>query len=183
MVHFPGFARTRLWIQRAVAEVRSAGFPHSEISGSKPVCGSPKLIAANHVLLRLLAPRHPPYALSSLTTNSRAAPGPARRAGKERRNRVCHALFGAPHRARLPPRSRGTGSRSPARPPRIELGFLPNHLHSFGCQTAFPGSPGGQGETPCVSRLRLREAFLCAAAARRARPSSPRRAGGDGGPG
>ena len=29
--------------------------------------GSPKLFAANHVLLRLLAPRHPPYALSSLT--------------------------------------------------------------------------------------------------------------------
>jgi hypothetical protein len=29
--------------------------------------GSPKLNAASHVLLRLLAPRHPPYALSSLT--------------------------------------------------------------------------------------------------------------------
>ena len=70
MVHFPGFARTRLWIQRAVAEGCSAGFPHSEISGSKPVCGSPKLIAASHVLHRLLAPRHPPYALSSLTTDS-----------------------------------------------------------------------------------------------------------------
>ena len=44
-----------------------AGFPHSEISGSKPVCGSPKLIAAYHVLHRLSAPRHPPYTLSSLT--------------------------------------------------------------------------------------------------------------------
>jgi hypothetical protein len=44
-----------------------AGFPHSEISGSKPVCGSPELIAAYHVLHRLSAPRHPPYALSSLT--------------------------------------------------------------------------------------------------------------------
>ena len=34
--------------------------------------GSPKLIAACHVLHRLLAPRHPPYALSSLvkTTSS-----------------------------------------------------------------------------------------------------------------
>ena len=70
MVHFPGFARTRLCIQRAVTEVHSVGFPHSEISGSKPVCGSPKLIAAVHVLHRLLAPRHPPYALSSLITNS-----------------------------------------------------------------------------------------------------------------
>ena len=70
MVHFPGFARARLCIQRAVAEGYSAGFPHSEIFGSKPVCGSPKLIAASHVLHRLLAPRHPPYALSSLTTDS-----------------------------------------------------------------------------------------------------------------
>ena len=32
--------------------------PHSEISGSKRVCRSPKLIAAYHVLHRLLAPRH-----------------------------------------------------------------------------------------------------------------------------
>jgi hypothetical protein len=67
MVHFPGLARTRLWIQRAVPEVYSGGFPHSEIPGSKPACGSPRLIAACHVLHRLLAPRHPPYALSSLT--------------------------------------------------------------------------------------------------------------------
>jgi hypothetical protein len=29
--------------------------------------GSPRLIAANHVFHRLLPPRHPPYALSSLT--------------------------------------------------------------------------------------------------------------------
>ena len=43
------------------------GFPHSEIPGSAPVCGSPRLIAAYHVLHRLLAPRHPPCALSSLT--------------------------------------------------------------------------------------------------------------------
>ena len=32
-----------------------------------PACGSPKLIAACHVLHRLLLPRHPPCALSSLT--------------------------------------------------------------------------------------------------------------------
>ena len=44
-----------------------AGFPHSDIPGSKPVCGSPRLIAAYHVLRRLLVPRHPPCALSSLT--------------------------------------------------------------------------------------------------------------------
>ena len=42
------------------------GFPHSEIPGSKLVCSSPGLIAAYHVLHRLLTPRHPPFALSSL---------------------------------------------------------------------------------------------------------------------
>ena len=44
-----------------------AGFPHSDIPGSKTVCVSPRLIAAYHVLHRLLVPRHPPCALSSLT--------------------------------------------------------------------------------------------------------------------
>jgi hypothetical protein len=42
------------------------GFPHSEILGSKPVRGSPGLIAAYHVLHRLSAPRHPPDALLTL---------------------------------------------------------------------------------------------------------------------
>jgi hypothetical protein len=67
MVHFPGLAHTRLWIQRAVIPFYGIGFPHSEILGSKLACSSPRLIAACHVLHRLLAPRHPPYALSSLT--------------------------------------------------------------------------------------------------------------------
>jgi hypothetical protein len=43
------------------------GFPHSDIPGSKLVCSSPRLFAANRVLHRLLAPRHSPCALSSLT--------------------------------------------------------------------------------------------------------------------
>ena len=43
------------------------GLPHSEILGSMPVCGSPRLIAACHVLHRFSAPRHPPSTLSSLT--------------------------------------------------------------------------------------------------------------------
>ena len=43
------------------------GFPHSEISGSMLICSSPKLIAAYHVLHRLLMPRHSPCALFSLT--------------------------------------------------------------------------------------------------------------------
>ena len=56
-----------LWIQCTVTEVYSAGFPHSEIAGSMDICSSPTLIAAYHVFLRLLVPRHPPCALSSLT--------------------------------------------------------------------------------------------------------------------
>ena len=43
-----------------------AGFPHSEIPGSKRVCRSPGLIAACRVLHRRSAPRHSPFTLSSL---------------------------------------------------------------------------------------------------------------------
>ena len=45
----------------------SPGFPHSDILGSRPACGFPRLIAASYVLLRLLMPGHSPYTLSSLT--------------------------------------------------------------------------------------------------------------------
>ena len=56
-----------LWIGVWMTEVCSAGFPHSEISGSKDICSSPKLIAAYHVFHRLSVPRHPPCALLCLT--------------------------------------------------------------------------------------------------------------------
>ena len=61
-----------LWIQHAVTEVFSAGFPHSDISGSMDICSSPKLFAAYHVFHRLLVPRHPPYALISITKRFRS---------------------------------------------------------------------------------------------------------------
>ena len=56
-----------LCIHHTTTEVCSARFPHSEISGSKCICHSPKLFAAYHVFHRLLVPRHPPCALSSIT--------------------------------------------------------------------------------------------------------------------
>ena len=68
MVHFPALSSSTYGFNRGYPGITLSGFPHSEIFGSTPVCGSPKLIAACHVLHRLLAPRHPPYALSSLTT-------------------------------------------------------------------------------------------------------------------
>ncbi len=71
MVHFPALSSMAYVFSHGYLGINRGGFPHSEISGSTPVCGSPKLIAACHVLHRLLAPRHPPYALSSLTFNPR----------------------------------------------------------------------------------------------------------------
>ena len=60
-----------LWIGVWIHEVCSCGFPHSEISGSWDICSSPKLFAAYHVFHRLLVPRHPPCALSSITISIR----------------------------------------------------------------------------------------------------------------
>ena len=57
-----------LWIGVRMTEVFSAGFPHSDISGSLDMCSSPKLFAAYHVFHRLLVPRHPPCALGRLTS-------------------------------------------------------------------------------------------------------------------
>ena len=67
MFQFRRFPTYAYFVQRTLTEYCSAGFPHSEICGSKLMCSSPQLIAACHVLLRLLMPRHSPCALSSLT--------------------------------------------------------------------------------------------------------------------
>ena len=57
----------RLCIYRMMTEVFSAGFPHSDICGSRLICSSPQLFAAYHVFRRLSVPRHPPCALVCLT--------------------------------------------------------------------------------------------------------------------
>ena len=67
MFQFRAFPTYAYLIQRTLLEYCSSGFPHSEISGSTDICSSPKLIAACHVLRRILMPRHSPCALSSLT--------------------------------------------------------------------------------------------------------------------
>jgi hypothetical protein len=51
--------------------------PHSDIPGSQPAGGSPGLIAAIHVLHRLLVPRHPPCALASSASRSLELTKPA----------------------------------------------------------------------------------------------------------
>ena len=72
MFQFRRFPAYAYLIQRRLLEYCSSGFPHSEIPGSMPMCGSPRLIAACHVLHRLLMPRHSPCALISLTSSGQA---------------------------------------------------------------------------------------------------------------
>ena len=74
MFQFPGFASyTYVFSARYLL---LGGFPHSDIRGSTIARISPRLFAACHVLHRLLAPRHPPSALNSLSPTTRT---PARR--------------------------------------------------------------------------------------------------------
>ena len=58
----------------SAADLPKEGFPHSDIRGSTIARISPRLFAACHVLHRLLAPRHPPNALVSLTIQSPQRP-------------------------------------------------------------------------------------------------------------
>ena len=69
MFQFSGFTSIWLCIHHTVLEYCSSGFPHSEIHESMDICSSSWLIAACHVLLRLLMPRHSSYALISLTSS------------------------------------------------------------------------------------------------------------------
>ena len=66
MFQFRPFPTYTYFIQCTLLRYCRSGFPHSEISGSMRMCRSPKLIAACHVLRRLLMPRHSPCALYSL---------------------------------------------------------------------------------------------------------------------
>ena len=70
MFQFRRFPTYTYFVQCTLTEYCSAGFPHSEILGSMLMCSSPRLIAACHVLHRLLMPRHSPCALISLTSST-----------------------------------------------------------------------------------------------------------------
>ena len=71
MFQFRAFPSYTYLIQYMIHRYCLCVFPHSEISGSQLICSSPKLIAACHVLHRLLMPRHSPCALISLTWRQR----------------------------------------------------------------------------------------------------------------
>ena len=59
MFQFPALAQAL----RLVNGLQPSGLPHSDVCGSMPVCSSPQLFAAYHVLPRRPKPRHPPFAL------------------------------------------------------------------------------------------------------------------------
>src|SRR5579875_4063266 len=63
----PGLPSVLYVFKYRYCSITSSGFPHSEISGSKPTYSSPKHIGVSPVLHRLLVPRHPPCALCNLT--------------------------------------------------------------------------------------------------------------------
>lgn len=68
MFHFTRFASLCLYIQQKdPALLHAGGCPIRKSPGQSLFDGSPRLIAAYRVLLRLLAPRHPPIALNILT--------------------------------------------------------------------------------------------------------------------
>ena len=123
-----------------------AGFPHSDISGSTLACSSPKLFAACHVLPRRSVPRHPPCALTRLTS----FPLASRRNSRFGRSTGCSSV-------RLSTYARHTKAivllgcapkrlavRKNAHPDYPILLPLP------GTQTPIPPEPGTTGPRPCV---------------------------------
>ena len=66
----PGWLRDTYVFSARWPAFTGAGFPIRKSSDLRSCSNSPKLFAATYVLHRLLVPRHPPYALSSLTSFS-----------------------------------------------------------------------------------------------------------------
>ena len=131
MVHFPGFAPPARRAGGGGSRA-PAGFPHSDTPGSKLACSSPRIFAAGRVLRRLLLPRHPPRALSSLPV--RLAPG-------------------RPHGGR-PGRRYSDGAAPPgAAPPAIayDLRLFPSHRS--------PPRRGGRGWTRTSGLILIRDAL------------------------
>ena len=69
----PGALRAAYAFSRRSLPTTEEGFPHSETLGSTPAYGSPRHFGVRPVLLRHLAPRHPPCALPTLSYGCRSA--------------------------------------------------------------------------------------------------------------
>ena len=98
MFQFTACPASRYVFARTLAGVPPpAGLPHSDTRGSPAVCASPRLFAACCVLLRPLAPRHPPSALGRLSVF------PDLVSLLFLRNKCLTFLSSPPPRARIPP--------------------------------------------------------------------------------
>ena len=71
MFHFPSFASGTYVFSAGSRGFAAGGFPIRKSPGQSLLGGSPELIAACHVLHRLLTPGHPPCALIRLITTQR----------------------------------------------------------------------------------------------------------------
>ena len=87
------------------------GFPIRTSPAQRSVGNSPELFAATHVLHRLLAPRHPPHALSSLLTLIPQQPASRRKWLKLETKVQAPALRRGPERIHLLRRCRRKPSR------------------------------------------------------------------------
>ena len=104
MVHFPALSSTAYVFNRGYSGITLSGFPHSDISGSNACLQLTEAYRSLPRLHRLLAPRHPPYALSSLTTL-----GKLTNSGYRRRS--------SPNAGRPTPLSRPSGFPEPRQHP------------------------------------------------------------------
>ena len=71
MFQFPSLASATYVFSDGSRGFAAGGFPIRKSPGQSLLGGSPELIAACHVLHRLLTPGHPPCALVRLTTTQR----------------------------------------------------------------------------------------------------------------
>ena len=101
LISFPGLLRwfssssvafLPYFIQVQNVGITSNGLPHSAIQGSQDMCSFPWLFAAYHGLLRLVAPRHPPYTYIRLTILSFLLYRRVLRFPSSLKHRYCQAL-------------------------------------------------------------------------------------------
>src|SRR3954447_2913173 len=125
------------------------GSPIRTPSDQRSVGSSPRLIAASHVLHRLLVPRHPPCALNNLTTQqppTRRAPTPHTRGSRQPRT-------GGPTNKRTY-KQKDLHTKKDA---RVHCAVLNEQTATGARSTARPRKPpGGTTDPPALSRSHTR---------------------------
>ena len=131
------------------------GFPIRTSPGQSLFNGSPELIAAGHVLHRLPAPRHPPYAFSNLTIKFSQD---KTNAASVRLSKIGLVYKGiSPRRGEISSKANGadrnrTGDLRRAKPALSQLSYSPSRI-SISSSLALDGMVGLSGFEPPTSRL------------------------------